>query len=196
MCQTYDVCFIFNLGNKNLGIYCHLSLILCYFWRQNCLKTSILLLWATLVNMALCWPYVCDITKWSLRACKYLSQVPPNSSRGSEGPFFWPTKGWWNNHLQFSTFFVEWCDWCWCASGTSCWCLRSTRDNWRMDKTWPLLLPELQPSKVLWTSALIIMTTHLYMWALIVITSKLMNQTTLTLASDIASRVLEIAALL
>ena len=31
VCQTYDVCFIFNIGNKNLGIYCHLSLILCYF---------------------------------------------------------------------------------------------------------------------------------------------------------------------
>ena len=89
MCQTYDVCFIFNLGNKNLGIYCYLSLILCHFWRQNCLKTSILLLWATLVNT--CWPYVCDITKWSLGARKYLSQVPSpqisrqeiqNSSRG------------------------------------------------------------------------------------------------------------------
>ena len=95
MCQTYDVCFIFNLGNKNLGIYCHLSLILCHFWRQNCLKTSILLLWATLVNT--CWPYVCDITKWSLGARKYLSQVPypqisrqeiQNSSRGVEKTIF------------------------------------------------------------------------------------------------------------
>ena len=95
MCQTYDVCFIFNLGNKNLGIYCHLSLILCHFWRQNCLKTSILLLWATLVNT--CWPYVCDVTKWSLGARKYLSQVPSpqlsrqeiqNSSRGVEKTIF------------------------------------------------------------------------------------------------------------
>ena len=95
MCQTYDVCFIFNLGNKNLGIYHHFSLILRYFWRQNCLKTSILLLWATLVNT--CWPYVCDITKWSLGARKYLSQVPSpqisrqeiqNSSRGVEKTIF------------------------------------------------------------------------------------------------------------
>ena len=95
MCQTYDVCFIFNLGNKNLGIYHHFSLILCYFWRQNCLKTSILALWATLVNT--CWPYVCDRTKWSLGACKYLSQVPSpqisrqeiqNSSRGVEKTIF------------------------------------------------------------------------------------------------------------
>ena len=50
MCQTYDVCFIFNLGNTNLGIYHHFSSILCYFWRQNCLKTSILAPWATLIN--------------------------------------------------------------------------------------------------------------------------------------------------
>ena len=95
MCQTYDVCFLFNLGNKNLRIYHHFSLILCYFWRQNCLKTSILALWATLVNT--CWPYVCDRTKWSLGACKYLSQVPSpqisrqeiqNSSRGVEKTIF------------------------------------------------------------------------------------------------------------
>ena len=100
MCQTYDVCFIFNLGNKNLGIYCHLSLILCHFWRQNCLKTSILLLWATLVNT--CWPYVCDITKWSLGARKYLSQVPSpqisrqeiqNSSRRVEKTIFYLYSG-------------------------------------------------------------------------------------------------------
>ena len=109
MCQTYDVCLIFNLGNKNSGIYCHLSLILCYFWRQNCSKTSILLFWVTLVNT--CWPYVCDITKWSLGACKYLSQVPsPQISarnpkliaRGQENHFFNPTRGWWNNHLHFN----------------------------------------------------------------------------------------------
>ena len=43
----------------------------------------------------------------------------------------------------------EWCDWYWCASCTSRWCLRWTRDNWRMDKAWPLLLPKLlQSSKV------------------------------------------------
>ena len=76
MCQTYDVCFLFNLGNKNLRIYHHFSLILCYFWRQNCLKTSILAFWATLVNT--CWPYVCDMPKWSLGDCKYLKSFPPN----------------------------------------------------------------------------------------------------------------------
>ena len=44
-----------------------------------------------------CWPYVCDITKWSLGACEYLSQVPPfqisrqeiqNSSRGVDKTIF------------------------------------------------------------------------------------------------------------
>ena len=95
MCQTYYVYFLFNLGNKYLRIYHHISLILCYFWRQNSLKTSILAFWATLVNK--CWPYVCDRTKWSLGACKYLSQVPSpqisrqeiqNSSRGVEKTIF------------------------------------------------------------------------------------------------------------
>ena len=93
--QTYDVCFISNPGNKNLGIYHHFNLISCYFWPQNCLKTSILALWATLVNT--CWPYVYDKTKLSFGACKYLSQVPPpqisrqeiqSSSRGVEKTIF------------------------------------------------------------------------------------------------------------
>ena len=59
----------------------------------------------------LCWPYVCDKTKWSLAACKYLSRVPSpqisrqeiqNSSRGGRrNHFFLSTVGWWNNHLRF-----------------------------------------------------------------------------------------------
>ena len=45
----------------------------------------------------MCWPYVCDKTKWSLGARKYLSQVPSpqisrqknqNSSRGVEKTIF------------------------------------------------------------------------------------------------------------
>ena len=74
------------------------SLVLCYFRRQKCLKTSMLLLWATLINTRMsCWPYVCDITKWSFGARKYLSQVPSpqisrqeiqNSSRGVEKTIF------------------------------------------------------------------------------------------------------------
>ena len=84
-----------NIQNILFTFFDIFSLILCYFWRQNCLKTSILLLWATLVNT--CWPYVCDITKWSLGARKYLSQVPSpqisrqeiqNSSRGVEKTIF------------------------------------------------------------------------------------------------------------
>ena len=84
-----------NIQNILFTFFDIFSLILCYFWRQNCWKTSILLLWATLVNT--CWPYVCDITKWSLGARKYLSQVPSpqisrqeiqNSSRGVEKTIF------------------------------------------------------------------------------------------------------------
>ena len=111
MCQTYDVCFIFNLEKKYLGIYHHFSLILCYFWCQNCLKTSILAFWMTLVNM--CWPHVCDMTKYILGACKYLSQVPSlqiscpemqNSSWGVEKTIFFslqPVDG-------ITTFKLEW----------------------------------------------------------------------------------------
>ena len=69
-----DVFFILNLENKKIEIHQHFSLILCYFWRQNCLKTWILAFWTTLVN--LCWPHVCDITKYISEACKYLSKGP------------------------------------------------------------------------------------------------------------------------
>ena len=72
---------------------------------------SILALWATLFNT--CWPYVCDMTKWSFGACKYLSPVPSpqisrqeiqNSSRGVEKTiFFVSTVDWWNNHLHSSS---------------------------------------------------------------------------------------------
>ena len=71
------------------------GLILCYFWRQNCLKTWILAFWTTLVNS--CWPHVCDMTKYILGACKYLSEVPSpqiscpemqNSSWGVEKNIF------------------------------------------------------------------------------------------------------------
>ena len=93
--QLNDVFFILNLGNIKIEIYRHFSLILCYFWRQNCLKTSILAFWTTLVNA--CWPHVCDMTKYILGACKYLSQVPSpqiscpemqNSSWGVEKTIF------------------------------------------------------------------------------------------------------------
>ena len=50
------------------------GLTLCYFWSQNCFKTSFLALWTILVNS--CWPYLCDMSKYNLRDCKYLSQVP------------------------------------------------------------------------------------------------------------------------
>ena len=111
MCQTYDVCFICNLGNKNLGIYHRFNLILCYFWRQNCLKTWILAFWTTLVNS--CWPHVCDMTKDILGACKYISQVPSPKYHvqkckshhvGWKKHFFVPTGSWWYNHLQISIF--------------------------------------------------------------------------------------------
>ena len=74
VCQMDDIFFILNLGNKTFQIDYHFSLILCHFWRQNCLKTWILAFWTTLVNS--CWPHVRDMTKYILGACKYLSQVP------------------------------------------------------------------------------------------------------------------------
>ena len=95
MYQMDDVFFILNLENKKIEIYQHFSLILCYFWRQNCLKTWILAFWITLVNA--CWPHVCAMTKYILGACKYLSQIPSpqisrqeiqNSSRGVEKTIF------------------------------------------------------------------------------------------------------------
>ena len=89
-------CFLhFKPWKQKIEIYHHFSLILCYFWRQNCLKTSILAFWTTLVNA--CWPHVCDMTKYILGACKYLSQVPSpqiscpemqNSSWGVEKTIF------------------------------------------------------------------------------------------------------------
>ena len=87
--------FHFESWKQKIGIHYHFTLILCYLWCQNCLETSILALWATLVNT--CWPYVCDMTKWSLGACKYLSQVSSpqisrqeiqNSSRAVEKKHF------------------------------------------------------------------------------------------------------------
>ena len=103
---------IWNHPKHIICVYDIFSLILCYFSRQNCLKTSFLALWATLVNT--CWPYVCDMTKWSLGACKYLSQVPSpqisrqeiqNSSRGVEKTiFFVSIVSWWNNHLQIKNY--------------------------------------------------------------------------------------------
>ena len=111
MCETNDVCFIFNLGNKNLGIYCHLSLLLRYFWCRNCLKTSILLFWATLVNT--CWPYhMCVILPnevWGLVSI-YLKSLPPKyhvkksktHRGGSSNHFFCLRNGWWNNHLHIN----------------------------------------------------------------------------------------------
>ena len=46
MFQTYKVFFILHLGNTKfeIPVYHHFSLILRYFWRQNCLKASILAL--------------------------------------------------------------------------------------------------------------------------------------------------------
>ena len=83
------------MKTKKIEICQHLSLFLCYFWRKNCSKTWILAFWTTLVNA--CWPYVCDMTKYILGACKYLSQVPSpqiscpemqNSSWGVEKTIF------------------------------------------------------------------------------------------------------------
>ena len=101
----------FKPWKQRIEMYHHFSLILCYFWRQNCLKTSILALWATLVNT--CWPYVYDMTKWTLGTCKSLCKVPApqisrqeiqNSSRGVEKTiFFVSTVDWWNNHLHSSS---------------------------------------------------------------------------------------------
>ena len=113
MYQMDDVFFILNLENKKIEIYQHFSLILCYFWRQNSLKTWILAFWTTLVNA--CWPHVCDMTKYILGACKYLSQVPSpqiscpemqNSSWGVEKTIFFPTPCWWNNHLHL--LYISW----------------------------------------------------------------------------------------
>ena len=60
LCQMYDFYFIS-----------------CYFFCKNCLKTSILALWTTLVNA--CWPHVCYMIKyfWGLGRI-YLKSLPPN----------------------------------------------------------------------------------------------------------------------
>ena len=105
-----DVFFILNLGNIKIEIYHHFSLILCYFWRQNCLKTSILAFWTTLVNA--CWPHVCDMIKYILGACKYLSEVPfPQISCPEMQNSSW---GGWKNHIfplqavDGTTTFIYW----------------------------------------------------------------------------------------
>ena len=71
---------IWNNPKNIIFLFDIFILILCYFWRQNCLKMSSLALLATLVNTR--WPYLYDMTKRSLGACKYTSQVPfPHISR-------------------------------------------------------------------------------------------------------------------
>ena len=111
MCQTYDVCFILNLRKKKLGIYHHFSLILCYFWRQNYLKTSILALWATLGNTSW-WSYMCVIWPnifWGLVSIhlkslspKYHVKESKAHHEGSKNHFFSSPGRWWNNLLHFA----------------------------------------------------------------------------------------------
>ena len=110
-------CFLhFKPWKQKIEIYQHFSLILCNFWRQNCLKTWILVFWTTLVNS--CWPRVCDMTKYILGACKYLSQVlsPPNiisrnakliMGGGRKKRFFVPRPRWWNNHLHYLLMILQ-----------------------------------------------------------------------------------------
>ena len=94
--NTFSSSYVFETTQNILFTFFDIfGLILCYFWRQNSLKTWILAFWTTLVNA--CWPHVCDMTKYILGACKYLSQVPSpqisclemqNSSWGVEKTIF------------------------------------------------------------------------------------------------------------
>ena len=104
-CRHKKMFYGMIFGGKGLEV--DIYNILCYFWRQNCLITRILAFWTTLVNA--CWPHVCDMIKYILGACKYLSQVPfpkyhvqkcKTHHWGSKETFFVPTVSWWNNHLQ------------------------------------------------------------------------------------------------
>ena len=109
MYQMDDVFFILKLENKKIEIYQRFRLILCNFWRPNCLKTWIFAFWTTLVNS--CWPHVCDMAKYILGLVSiYLKSLPPTYHAqkckthhgGSKKPYFFPTTGWWNNHLHIA----------------------------------------------------------------------------------------------
>ena len=99
------------LETKTLEYLIILNWFYAIFYVKIALKRQFWLS-ATLVNA--CWPHVCDMTKYILGTCKYLSEVPfpqiscpdmQNSSWGDRiNHIFFPTGRWWNNHLQIIFF--------------------------------------------------------------------------------------------